>query len=178
MVYECELCGGEQVDPELFAQFRVVVCYGCKDGARTETGAQLFALVSKTQAKADYLLTDEELADASLMPSISRKNPHNPHWSDMRLYLLKQVRDFALEKFGGEEGLQAAKAGRADTRVDRKSKKFLKALKELRSKTRVEKRLSPSIDSKKDATGSKSHHHVYLNGECTECGLKVQREEL
>lgn len=43
---------------------------------------------------------------------------------------------------------------------------------ELRSKTRVEKRvqLTPA--------GSKSHAHKFESGQCIVCGLKVQQEEL
>lgn len=119
----CEVCDSRFIDMDLCAGFRVVVCVSCKDTN------SLYSLITKTQAKAEYLLTDEELADSSLVPSISRKNPHNPRWSDMRLYLRKQVRDFAICKFGSEEALQDALSSRTETRTDRKSQKFLKRLK-------------------------------------------------
>lgn len=121
----CEACGDESglIDPELEASFKVSVCYGCKDSNA------LYSVITKTQAKSEFLLTEEELADAQLLPSISRKNPHNPRWSDMKLYLRKQCRDFAIKKFGSEVELKAAIDGRVENKTDRKSKKFLKKLK-------------------------------------------------
>ncbi len=121
----CEACGDEAVpcDPEFEASFKVLVCYNCKD---TNT---LYTVITKTQAKTEFLLTEEELADTLLLPSISRKNPHNPRWSDMKLYLRKQCRDFAIKKFGSQDQLKAALDGRVENKTDRKSKQFLKKLK-------------------------------------------------
>lgn len=121
----CEGCGDENalLDPEFEAVFRVSVCNVCKDSN------PLYTVITKTQARSEFLLTDEELADSALLPSVSRRNPHNPRWSDMKLYLRKQCRDFALHKFGSEGQLKAAIAARVDNKTDRKSKKFLKKLK-------------------------------------------------
>lgn len=120
----CEACESiTAIDPEFYDNFRVLVCFSCKD---TDT---LYTIVTKTQARNEFLLTDEELADSVLLPSISRKNPHNPRWADMKLYLKKQVRDFAIEKHGSEEALKEALSNRNEVRTDRKSKQFLKKLK-------------------------------------------------
>lgn len=121
----CEGCQSEQVpiDPDYYDIFGVSVCYACKESN------PLYTLITKTQARTEFLLTDEELADASLMPSLSRKNPHNPRWSDMKLYLRRQCRDFALKKFDGEAGLEAASEARSGAKSERKSKQFLKKLK-------------------------------------------------
>lgn len=119
----CEACGDFVVDPEYLDQFGVQICYSCK-GTNP-----LYSLLTKTQARNEYLLTDEELADTSLMKSISKKNPHNPRWSDMKLYLRRQVKDFAIKKAGSEAALQEALGNRQETRSDRKSKQFLKKLK-------------------------------------------------
>jgi DNA-repair protein complementing XP-A cells len=180
----CEACADETalIDPELEACFKVLVCYNCKDSS-----SSLYSVITKTQAKNEFLLTDEELGDSLLLPSISRKNPHNPRWSDMKLYLRKQCRDFAIRKFGSEVQLKAAIDGRVENKTDRKSKQFLKKLKgtsrhfiahlfififaELRSKTRVEKVVQLS-------GAGKSHAHVFRAGKCTVCGMQVQQEEL
>lgn len=127
MDLNCEACGSSLIDPEYFDNFRINVCLSCKESNT------LYTIITKTQAKNEYLLTDEELADASLLPSISRKNPHNPRWADMKLYLRKQVRDFSIKKHGSEEAIEEALSNRKSTKTDRKSKQFLKKLKGMSS---------------------------------------------
>ena len=120
----CEVCGSSTaIDAEFYENFRVVVCFSCKD---TDN---IYTIITKTQARSEFLLTDEELADFALLPSISRKNPHNPRWADMKLYLKKQVRDYAIKKHGSEEALKLALSNRNEVRSDKKSKQFLKKLK-------------------------------------------------
>ena len=124
MDWTCEACGSTAaIDPELYENFHLVVCFSCKDSD------SLCTIITKTQARSEFLLTDEELADSAILPSISRKNPHNPRWADMKLYLKKQVRDFAIKKHGSEEALIEALSNRNEVRSDRKSKQFLKKLK-------------------------------------------------
>lgn len=120
----CEGCeSSTAIDPEFYDNFRISVCFSCKDSN------SLYKIITKTQARSEFLLTDEELADSALLPSISRKNPHNPRWADMKLYLKKQVRDFSIKKHGSEEALKEELSNRNDVRSDRKSKQFLKKLK-------------------------------------------------
>lgn len=120
----CEACDSSiTIDPELYDNFGVSVCFSCKESS------EIYGIITKTQARNEYLLTDEELADSTLLPSISRKNPHNPRWADMKLYLRRQVRDFAIKKHGSEDAIKEALANRTETRTDRKSKQFLKKLK-------------------------------------------------
>ena len=124
MNFTCEACGCTiAIDPEFYENFHVAVCFSCK-----ETD-DLYTILTKTQARSEFLLTDEELADSGLLPSISRKNPHNPRWADMKLYLKKQVRDFAIKKHGSDLCLKEALLNRDEVRSDRKSKQFLKKLK-------------------------------------------------
>ena len=119
----CEACDSTFIDPEYFEKFGVCVCISCKDSN------VIYGIITKTQARNEYLLTDEELADHSILPSISRKNPHNPRWADMKLYLRRQIRDFAIKKHGSEEAIKQALSSRNETRTDKKSKQFLKKLK-------------------------------------------------
>lgn len=125
MDFNCESCCSSDglIDTELYENFGVSVCLTCKDSN------EIYGIITKTQARNEYLLTDEELADSSLLPSVSRKNPHNPRWADMKLYLRRQVRDFAIKKHGSEEAIAEALSTRNETRTDRKSKQFLKKLK-------------------------------------------------
>lgn len=49
-------------------------------------------LITRTEAKKYYLLTDGDLDFRKpLLRFISRKNPHNPRYGDMKLYLRSQV---------------------------------------------------------------------------------------
>lgn len=56
-------------------------------------------LISRTEAKQHYLLKDCDL-DKREPPLrfILKKNPHNPRWGDMKLYLKVQVQTGAISK--------------------------------------------------------------------------------
>jgi len=78
----CSTCGSATYIQALLDKFGERVCKAClrqTDGFRT---------LNKTAAKADFLLTDSELAS---LPSELKPNPRNSRFRDMRLYLLKQV---------------------------------------------------------------------------------------
>ena len=50
----CEECGAiAGIDPELYDNFSVVVCFSCKESN------ELYGIITKTQARIEYLLTDE-----------------------------------------------------------------------------------------------------------------------
>jgi len=80
--------------------FGVLVCKRCKN-ERPEK----YSLLTKTECKEDYLLTDPELKDEDLLPHLLKANPHASTYSNMMLYLRCQVEEVALKKWGGEEGL-------------------------------------------------------------------------
>ena len=49
-------------------------------------------LITRTEAKQEYLLMDCDLdLREPILRFILRKNPHNPRWGDMKLYLQLQV---------------------------------------------------------------------------------------
>ena len=49
-------------------------------------------LITRTEAKQEYLLKDCDLdLRQPALQFILRKNPHNPRWGDMKLYLELQV---------------------------------------------------------------------------------------
>lgn len=123
MNFSCQSCQSRIIDQEYFDHFGVKVCFNCKESNI------LFEILTKTQARNEYLLTDEELADSALLPSMSRRNPHNPRWADMKLYLRCQICDFAVKKYGSLEAIKEAIANKNEIRTDRKSKQFLKKLK-------------------------------------------------
>lgn len=50
------------------------------------------ALITKTEAQKEYLLKDCDLDKREPpLKFITRKNPHNSHWGQMKLYLQLQV---------------------------------------------------------------------------------------
>jgi DNA-repair protein complementing XP-A cells len=78
----------------------------------------------------DYLLTDDELRDTSLLPHLLKANPHATTYSNMMLYLRFQVEEVAWKKWGGEEELDAEWDRREEQKRARKERKFEEGLKE------------------------------------------------
>lgn len=166
-----------ELDDFIQKNYRVKVCCKCR-----ESHPDRFSLLTKTAAREEFLLTDEELADSARVPHISKPNPLKPTWSNMQLFLREQVIAFALEKWGSLEGIEAEAQRRADAQQSLKEKKYTKNLKELRRKTKLVKKVDPSK--------LKTHHHRHVFEEhkdlasgmtesrCTECGFKVISEEL
>ena len=129
--YECER-------PELDFQFLQVfgsrVCHACKQKL-----GEKYSLLTKTECKEDYLLTDPELRDEELMPHLLKPNPHNKTYSSMMLYLRYQVEEFAYKKWGGPEGLDKEWERRVEEKKAKKDKKFEQKLRDLRRRTRTAK---------------------------------------
>ncbi|KAJ8029694.1 DNA repair protein complementing XP-A cells-like [Holothuria leucospilota] len=82
----CLDCGNSFQDSSLYKQFDHSVCDDCRDNEDKHN------LITKTEAKNEYLLKDADL-DRREPPLkfLVRKNPHNPRWGDMKLYLRLQV---------------------------------------------------------------------------------------
>ncbi|KAH9520159.1 hypothetical protein Btru_060145 [Bulinus truncatus] len=141
----CEECNKEFLDSYLLSKFDHPVCDSCRDEEKQ-------SLITKTDAKNNYLLKDEDFDKREPpLKYIVRKNPHNPKWGDMKLYLLSQVWKRVLEVWGSEENLESAREERSTNREKAKQKKFNKKLKELRMSVR-------SSLWRKDLTG---HQHEY-----------------
>lgn len=59
---------------------------------REKFGKEKFDLITKTEAKKEYLLKDCDFDLRSPpLKFILGKNPHNSRWGEMKLYLLLQV---------------------------------------------------------------------------------------
>ena len=97
-------------------------------------------LITKTDAKSTFLLKDGDLERRNEKPLgfIVRKNPHNPRWGDMKLYLRSQVEELALAVWGSEEALERAHEERDGRREAAKRKKFNKQIKALRMQARTD----------------------------------------
>ncbi|SCZ91929.1 BZ3500_MvSof-1268-A1-R1_Chr5-3g08226 [Microbotryum saponariae] len=167
---KCRHCGSMDLDTQLRTIFGVFVC--AKHKAELP---DLYSLLTKTECKEDYLLTDSELRDEELLPHLLRPNPHRPTYSNMMLFLRVQVEEFAFsdKKWGSPEALDAEFEKREAEKIDKKSKKFAQKLQELRKKTKT------NVWHKR-VEGEHEHHFEEGEGEgvqvCSECGFKVEVE--
>lgn len=143
----CLDCQKPFIESYLMKYFDYSICDDCYD--RDEK----HSLITRSDAKAEYLLKDCDF-DKRQPPLkfITKKNPHNVRWGEMKLYLHLQVEKRALEVWGSEESLAAQHAERDDKRDKSKLKKFNKNMKQLRMEVR---------SSLYDRTTKVNHEHVY-----------------
>lgn len=173
---KCKVCGSLELDDLIRRGYKVLVCPRCREALPDR-----FDLITKTAAKDEFLLTDEELRDGSRLPHTTKPNPLKPTWSSMQLFLREQVLAFALEKWGGLEQIQEEAQRRADAHQAAKEKKFAANLKELRSKTRLtgsHNRQQVSRHYKHTFVERKGKGGDQVESVCSECGFKVVSEEL
>ncbi|KAH9815491.1 XPA protein C-terminus-domain-containing protein, partial [Melampsora americana] len=169
---KCKVCSSIELDLQIYHAFRVPVCKTCKNNHPDR-----FSLLTKTECKEDYLLTDPELKDTELLPHLLKANPHQSTYSNMMLYLREQVEGYAFsnQKWGSSENLDQEFQRRSQLKKQKKSKQFEQNLKTLRNQTRknlYQKRqdelhshefnLIPSVD------GSTSVQ------KCITCGLETE----
>jgi DNA-repair protein complementing XP-A cells len=155
----CYECGSLEIDWKWEDVFGCRVCNACK-----EKLPEKYSLLTKTEAREDYLLTDRtfpafltlarcctgrrfanvyaiaELKDEELLPHLERPNPHKATWNNMMLYLRYQVEEYAFspKKWGSPEALDAEFAKRESDKKKRKENKFRTRLRELKKRTQVE----------------------------------------
>ncbi|XP_032622600.1 DNA repair protein complementing XP-A cells isoform X1 [Chelonoidis abingdonii] len=169
----CEECGKQFMDSYLMQHFDWATCDNCRDVEGKHK------LITRTEAKQDYLLKDCDLDKREpVLKFILKKNPHNSQWGDMKLYLKLQVIKRSLEVWGSEEVLQEARETRQDNREKMKQKKFDKKVKELRR----------AVRSSLWKRGTGSHQHEYGPEEnieedmykktCTICGHELTYEKM
>lgn len=200
---KCRECGTVELDFQIFRIFHVPVCLKCKP-----EHPEKYSLLTKTECKEDYLLTDREsalvicsgcpsgpspnrssdalesaaeLKDEELLPHMLKPNPHRATYNNMMLYLRCQVEEFAFgpNKWGSPEALDQEFEKRQAEKKARKDKKFEAKLKDLRRKTRSNLHVQ-----RKEA----AHVHQFtlrkdaesgLEHEvCDGCGMEVEVETL
>ncbi|KAI9893655.1 MAG: hypothetical protein M1814_005870 [Vezdaea aestivalis] len=131
----CRDCGGLEIDRKWDDVFKCRVCNACK-----EKYPDKYSLLTKTEAREDYMLTDPELKDAKLLPHLEKPNPHKSTFHNMMLYLRFQVEEYAFSerKWGSPEALDEEFTRREAEKKKRKDAKFKSKLQELKKRTRVE----------------------------------------
>lgn len=127
----CFECESLEIDPNLFSNFGVRVCRRCM-----KEKPEKYSLLTKTECREDYLLTDPELKDTEILRRIEKPNPHG--FSRMQLFLRMQVEEFAWKKWGSAEGLDQEWERREKARLDRREKKYQAKMRDMRKKTRAE----------------------------------------
>lgn len=168
----CEVCASPDIMYDPFLRvFNIPVCRGCE-----RAHPERFSLLTKTEVKEDYLLTDAELADGELLPHLLKKNPHKSTYSNMMLFCRQQVEAFAFSpaKWGSADGLDAEYARRHTEKSQKRVRKFEQGLARLRKRT-----IRDNIwQQRRDA----EHVHEWVPAGrlhvCQTCGQRVEVEEL
>ncbi|KAI0854015.1 DNA repair protein [Daldinia vernicosa] len=131
----CRECKSLEIDFVWEEVFGCAICNSCK-----EKYPEKYSLLTKTECREDYLLTEPELRDAELLPHLSKPNPHKSHWHDMMLFLRYQVEEYAFsdKKWGSAEELDAEFERREAEKKKRKETKFKEKLLDLKKRTRTD----------------------------------------
>ncbi|EAA04751.3 AGAP007566-PA [Anopheles gambiae str. PEST] len=172
---ECLECGDRFADSYLLTTFDYAVCDACRepDGQHS--------LITRTEAKQEYLLKDCDLDRREpVLKFISRKNPHNVRWGEMKLYLHLQIEKRALEVWGSEEKLMREKEEREEKREVAKVKKYNKRLKELRMDVRsslYDKTVQAHVHSYGDSEVYNEADDTYTRT-CETCGHSETYEKM
>ncbi|RMZ91495.1 hypothetical protein DV736_g1272, partial [Chaetothyriales sp. CBS 134916] len=185
----CRECDTLEVDWKWVEVFRLAVCNSCKDKHPDK-----YSLLTKSEAREDYLLTEPELKDTALLPHLEKPNPHKSTWATMFLYLRCQVEEYAFSdrRWGSAEALDAEFERRVADKKKRKEAKFKSKLADLKKRTRVEayqKSRRGGGGSFGDDVGERQHEHDFGHAvdkadtgvpvkTCLTCGLEVEELEL
>lgn len=183
----CSECGSLEVDWQWVDIFKCRVCSKCK-----EEVPEKYSLLTKSEAREDYLLTDPELKDEDLLPRLEKPNPHKSTWQPMLLFLRYQVEEYAFSgrKWGSAEKLDAEFERRQSEKKKRRDDKFKSKLRDLKKRTRVEayrrQGTGGNFGDKVMSRGEKHEHEwgrVVVNAEgasvrrCVDCGMEVEELE-
>lgn len=74
------------IDYQIAKFFFLYVCRAC-----SRQIPEKYALLTKTECREDYLLTDPELSDRTRLDVWEKKNPHSGAYSNMLLFIRCQV---------------------------------------------------------------------------------------
>lgn len=173
---KCYECGSIEIDQYIYDNFREIrVCRPC-----AKKNPDKYSLLTKTECREDYLLTDPELKDVALLPRVEKPNPHG--FSRMQLFLRYQVEKYAWKKWGSAEKLDEEWEKRESVRIQRKEKKYEEKLKEMRKRTRAEEYTRKLRNGE-----SLGHRHVHdwsepitgvaegtMRRRCIDCGLETE----
>lgn len=174
--YKCESCGTNcEIDINYLYYFKVPVCYPCR-----KENIERYSLLTKTECRADYLLTEGELRDSNQLPTWIKPNPHKKSYSNMILYMRGQIEQFAINKWGSLDNLDKEFDRRRIKKVERKRVITEEKIKQLRKRTRSISRkldLFPQAHTHTFKTISHNKETFESICKCTVCGLTQTMEE-
>ncbi|KAM9939078.1 hypothetical protein OXX80_001439 [Metschnikowia pulcherrima] len=172
----CFECESLEIDANLHTNFHVRVCRRCM-----KEKPEKYALLTKTECREDYLLTEPELKDTGLLRRVEKPNPHG--FSRMQLFLRLQVEEYAWKKWGSAEGLDAEWERREQARLDRRDKRYQAKMKEMRKKTRAEEytrklRNGQALDDRHahewSAPLAVDGNERLVRRRCIDCGIETE----
>uniref|UniRef100_A0A0K0FNW1 DNA repair protein complementing XP-A cells (inferred by orthology to a human protein) n=1 Tax=Strongyloides venezuelensis TaxID=75913 RepID=A0A0K0FNW1_STRVS len=124
----CNRCKKDLILSYLWTSYGVAICDDCKVEHEGD-----YKCITKTDAKQIYLLKDVDLElRKPPLRFVLKKNPRNPKYGDMALFLECQVEERAYEVHGGFEGLEEARrlaAEKSNKRMLNKVKKEMNKIK-------------------------------------------------
>ncbi|KAG7885157.1 hypothetical protein KL938_001414 [Ogataea parapolymorpha] len=176
---KCFECGSIELNRNLLQTFGCRVCKSCESKY-----PEKYSLLTKTECKEDYFLTEPELADETLFKRLVKANPHSGTYSKMQLFLRYQIEEYAFKKWGSAENLDKEWLRREEMRVKRRDKKFNTRLREMRKKMRAEE-----FTRKLRGERNERHEHHWSRGEptgepgmvrrrCKDCGLEIEEIQM
>jgi DNA-repair protein complementing XP-A cells len=174
---KCFECGTFEIDQQLWDIFKCRVCKRC-----AKAHPEKYSLLTKTECREDYFLTDPELEDHTLFHRLFKPNPHSK-FNRMQLFLRYQVEEFAFKKWGGPEGLDEEWKRREEGKVKRRDRKYELKMKEMRKKTRAEEYNRRIREGKFDdhvhqwsnqfSGGKDDDGFDVMKRRCLQCGFEV-----
>lgn len=155
----CKYCASVPLNAEILKIFNINVCKEC--------GYKKLKFITKTTANKEYLLSNEDIKN---LKYISRPNPHKGTWHDMQLYLLDEILEICLSKYGTLEKIEEIKMERENTNKKRKIKKLKTKIRDLKRRTIIsqESIVKHVHDFEGEGTTKK----------CTTCGITIEQEEI
>lgn len=171
---ECEECHQDFLRSYLYKNFAVIICDDCRDPKGTHE------LITRTDAKAKYLLKDCDLdLREPHLRYILKKNPYQSR-GDMRLYLKFQIEERALDVHGSEEKLEEELDRREERRTVKRQKTYDKKLKTLSMQVRsslYKKSVGAHEHEYGDAVCINEDDDIYRRT-CKTCGHNWEYEEM
>ncbi|KAI1725239.1 DNA repair protein complementing XP-A cells like protein [Ditylenchus destructor] len=170
----CIECGKPLYNAFLWERFNYAVCDLCRDDKGKHK------LIARTEAKEKYMLKDCDLdLRKPVLRFISKKNPHNPRYGDMKLYLELQLEERALELHESWEKLEEARELRLQKREIVSERKFERKIKQMRKDMRGDAfKLKINAKHEHDFGEEKDEGNGHYSKTCKTCDHTVNYEKL
>lgn len=182
---KCIDCGiNIEMDPVMDDVFKLRVCKSC-----VKEHPEKYSLLTKTECKEDYFLTDPELNDVDLFHKLEKPNPHSGTFARMQLFVRCEVEAFAYNKWGGEEGLDKEWHRREEGKSQRREKKYQQEMLKMRMKTRAQEYTTRLKERKHGKAhkhsftapidgGTNEDGHQILRRRCLDCGMETEEVDI